>query len=110
MCRVLDGECRVADRCCYEKKIEMGASELVYDKGFKRGEWKEIIRVDDNLCILRWKENNCHIALLMNLEEHKTSHRSRERNNDVPRPCILHGAKSVFSISLCVMLLAYCKS
>jgi hypothetical protein len=35
-----------------KKRTELGASRLGDDRGFKRGEWKEIVIVDENLYIL----------------------------------------------------------
>jgi hypothetical protein len=41
-----------------KKRTDLGASKMGSDKGFKRGEWEEIIRTDENLCILQRNDNS----------------------------------------------------
>jgi hypothetical protein len=41
-----------------KKGTELGFSKLGDEKGFKRGEWKEIVRVDGSLYIHKWKNNS----------------------------------------------------
>jgi hypothetical protein len=28
------------------------------DEGFKRGEWQDMVTVDENVCIVQWKDNS----------------------------------------------------
>jgi hypothetical protein len=42
---------------------QLFAFKLGGDKGFKRGETKEMVRIDENLCIPKWKEKTSLILL-----------------------------------------------
>jgi hypothetical protein len=45
--------------------IWMGASKPGDGKGFKMGEWDEIIKEDENLCIVKWKGDMCYFTVIL---------------------------------------------
>jgi hypothetical protein len=40
-----------------KNRIGLGTSMLGDDKGLKRGKWVVTVRGDENLCIVKWKDN-----------------------------------------------------
>lgn len=96
-----------------KNRIGPVVKKLVDDKHLKRGEWEEKVRADDNLCILKWKDNKSVLMLSTcmgsePLEVCKRWCKEDKKRIEVPQPAVVNAYnKNMGGIDLCDRYLAY---
>ena len=77
-----------------KNRIGAAISKLGEDKSLNRGEWEELVKEDDNICVVKWRDNKCVTLASSCIGSHPVSKckrwcKQKKEKIDVPRSGIV---------------------